>query len=92
MRHRRLLTDAERESARFIPQPPLTGNAKVPTRPKMLCPSPAQLTEKAGVSPSPMNVVIKTPEQIEQMREAGKLAAEIAERIGEYVKPVVTTE
>jgi Xaa-Pro aminopeptidase len=39
-----------------------------------------------------MNVVIKTPEQIEQMREAGKLAAEVLEMIGEYVKPGVTTE
>ena len=38
-----------------------------------------------------MNVVIKTPEQIEQMREAGKLAAEVLEMIGEYVKPGVTT-
>ena len=39
-----------------------------------------------------MSVVIKTPGQIEQMREAGKLAAEVLEMIGEYVKPGVTTE
>lgn len=39
-----------------------------------------------------MNVVIKTPEQIAKMREAGKLAAEVLEMIGEYVKPGVTTE
>ncbi|WP_348678525.1 M24 family metallopeptidase, partial [Alcanivorax profundi] len=39
-----------------------------------------------------MNVVIKTPEQIAKMREAGKLAAEVLEMIGEHVKPGVTTE
>ena len=38
-----------------------------------------------------MNVVIKTPEQIAKMREAGKLAAEVLEMIGEHVKPGVTT-
>ena len=39
-----------------------------------------------------MNVVIKTPEQIAKMREAGKLAAEVLEMIGEHVKAGVTTE
>lgn len=39
-----------------------------------------------------MNVTIKTPEQIEKMREAGRLAAEVLEMIGEYVQPGVTTE
>lgn len=39
-----------------------------------------------------MNVTIKTPEQIEKMREAGRLAAEVLELIGEYVQPGVTTE
>ncbi|EKF75103.1 methionine aminopeptidase [Alcanivorax hongdengensis A-11-3] len=39
-----------------------------------------------------MTVIIKTPEQIEKMREAGRLAAEVLEMIGEYVQPGVTTE
>ncbi len=39
-----------------------------------------------------MNVTIKTPEQIEKMREAGRLAAEVLEMIGEYVQPGITTE
>lgn len=38
-----------------------------------------------------MAIVIKTPEQIEKMRIAGKLAAEVLEMIGEHVKPGVTT-
>lgn len=39
-----------------------------------------------------MAIVIKTPEQIEKMRVAGKLAAEVLEMIGEHVKPGVTTD
>lgn len=39
-----------------------------------------------------MSIVIKTPEQIEKMRVAGKLAAEVLEMIGEHVKPGVTTD
>src|SRR5450755_2716208 len=39
-----------------------------------------------------MSVSIKTPEQIEQMRVAGRLAAEVLELIVPYVKPGVTTE
>lgn len=39
-----------------------------------------------------MNVTIKTPEEIDKMRVAGRLAAEVLEMIGEYVKPGVTTE
>jgi len=39
-----------------------------------------------------MTVSIKTPEEIEKMRIAGRLAAEVLEMIGEYVKPGVTTE
>lgn len=38
-----------------------------------------------------MTVTIKTPEEIEKMRVAGKLAAECLDMIGEYVKPGVTT-
>ena len=39
-----------------------------------------------------MTVSIKTPEDIEKMRIAGRLAAEVLEMIGEYVKPGVTTD
>lgn len=38
-----------------------------------------------------MNVTIKTADEIEKMRIAGRLAAEALEMIGEYVKPGVTT-
>ncbi|MDX1694774.1 MAG: type I methionyl aminopeptidase [Ketobacteraceae bacterium] len=41
---------------------------------------------------NPMPVTIKTPEEIEKMRVAGRLAAEVLEMIGEYVQPGVTTE
>ena len=39
-----------------------------------------------------MTVTIKTSDEIEKMRVAGRLAAEVLEMIGEYVKPGVTTE
>ena len=39
-----------------------------------------------------MPVTIKTPEEIEKMRIAGRMAAEVLEMIGEYVLPGVTTE
>src|SRR5690625_5840122 len=39
-----------------------------------------------------MSIVIKTPEEIEAMREAGQLAAEVLEMITPYVQPGVTTE
>ncbi|OEY67025.1 type I methionyl aminopeptidase [Marinobacter sp. X15-166B] len=39
-----------------------------------------------------MQVSIKTPEEIEKMRVAGRLAAEVLEMIGDYVKPGVSTE
>src|SRR5690606_321192 len=38
-----------------------------------------------------MTVTIKTAEEIEKMRVAGRLAAEVLEMLGEYVKPGVTT-
>lgn len=38
-----------------------------------------------------MTVSIKTPDEIEKMRIAGRMAAEVLEMIGEYVKPGVTT-
>lgn len=39
-----------------------------------------------------MTVTIKTAEDIEKMRIAGRLAAEVLEMIGDYVVPGVTTE
>lgn len=39
-----------------------------------------------------MSIIIKTPELIEKMRVAGRLAAEVLEMIEEHVKPGVTTD
>lgn len=38
-----------------------------------------------------MSITIKTPEEIDKMRVAGRLAAEVLEMIGPFVKPGVTT-
>ena len=38
-----------------------------------------------------MSVTFKTADEIEKMRVAGRLAAEVLEMIGDYVKPGVTT-
>ncbi|VEA06094.1 methionine aminopeptidase [Salmonella enterica subsp. salamae] len=38
-----------------------------------------------------MAISIKTPEEIEKMRVAGRLAAEVLEMIEPYIKPGVTT-
>lgn len=38
------------------------------------------------------DITIKTPADIEKMRIAGRLAAEVLEMIGEHVKPEVTTD
>ena len=39
-----------------------------------------------------MSVTIKSPDEIEKMRIAGRMAAEVLEIIGDYVKPGTTTE
>ena len=39
-----------------------------------------------------MTVTIKTPEEQEKMRVAGRLASEVLDMIGDYVKPGVTTD
>ena len=39
-----------------------------------------------------MSATIKTPEEIEKMRVAGRLAAEVLEMIGPHVQPGVTTD
>lgn len=38
-----------------------------------------------------MHVTLKTPEEQEKMRIAGRLAADVLDMIGEYVKPGITT-
>lgn len=38
-----------------------------------------------------MNVIVKSPAEIEKMRVAGKLASEVLEMIGEHVKPGIST-
>lgn len=39
----------------------------------------------------PMNITIKTPEERDKMRIAGRLTADVLDMIGEHVKPGVTT-
>jgi methionyl aminopeptidase len=39
-----------------------------------------------------MKITIKTPEQLARMREAGRLASEVLDIIGEYVKPGISTD
>ena len=39
-----------------------------------------------------MSVTLKSPQEQQKMREAGRLAAEVLDLIGEYVKPGVTTD
>ena len=39
-----------------------------------------------------MAVIIKTPDEIEKMRVAGRLAAEVLEMIGDHVRPGVSTD
>ena len=41
---------------------------------------------------SSMNVTIKTPEEQDKMRVAGRLAADVLDMIGEHVQPGVTTD
>src|SRR6478609_1766486 len=38
-----------------------------------------------------MSVKIKTPEQLEKMRVAGRLTSEVLDMIGEHVKPGIST-
>src|SRR5687768_15210336 len=40
---------------------------------------------------SPMPITIKTPDEIEKMRVAGRLAAEVLQVVAPYVKPGVST-
>jgi methionyl aminopeptidase len=56
-----------------------------------LPPHPLGLRRRHPIS-HPMNVTIKTPEETEKMRIAGRLAAEVLDMIAEHVVPGVTTE
>ena len=38
-----------------------------------------------------MNVTIKSPEEQDKMRVAGRLAADVLDMIGEHVQPGITT-
>src|SRR5690349_21648422 len=55
-------------------------------------PTPSLHYSLAVSFPSLMAVTVKTPDQIEQMRIAGRLAAEVLELLVPHVKPGVTTE
>jgi methionyl aminopeptidase len=44
-----------------------------------------------GLIPEPMAVTIKTPAEQDQMRVAGRLAADVLDMIGQHVRPGVTT-
>ncbi len=46
---------------------------------------------KPANHPSCMNVTIKTPDEQDKMRVAGKLAADVLDMIGEHVQPGITT-
>jgi len=39
-----------------------------------------------------MSITLKTPAEIEQMRVAGRLAAQVLDMIGEHIKPGISTE
>lgn len=39
-----------------------------------------------------MSVIIKTPDEIEKMRTAGRLASEVLDMIGQHVQPGISTE
>jgi len=54
------------------------------------CPAPDAKRGKV-LDNSPMKVTIKTPEDIEKMRVAGRLAAEVLQVVAGHVKPGVTT-
>src|SRR5512137_2873862 len=45
----------------------------------------------AGLTPPPVAVAIKSPEDIEKMRVAGRLAAELLDFLAPHVQPGVTT-
>ena len=49
-------------------------------------------TAETGKFLKNMAIIIKTPEEIEKMRVAGRLAAEVLEMIGEHVQPGITTD
>jgi len=70
--------------ARFIPYRPTANNADLLEF--------RRIEGRVGHSPlSTMHVTIKTPDEQDKMRVAGRLAAEVLDMIGDYVKPGITT-
>ena len=57
------------------------------TGPRQGVPMPRRLGDNGG-----MSITIKTPEEIEKMREAGRLAAEVLDVMAEHVRPGISTE
>ena len=41
--------------------------------------------------PAARGVVLKTPEQVEEMKEAGRLSAKVLRKLGEMIRPGVST-
>src|SRR3546814_1201863 len=73
-----------------------SSGADVPGRVPGACrgsPSAARPAESGRIDDNfPMTIHLKTPEEIEKMREAGRLAAEGLQVVAPHVKPGVTTE
>ena len=57
------------------------------TGPRQGVPVARRLGDNGG-----MSITIKTPEEIEKMREAGRLAAEVLDVMAEHVRPGISTE
>lgn len=53
--------------------------------------NPAPIGQPMNSDPARVSVNIKTPEEIEQMRVAGRLASDVLRIIAEHVRPGVTT-
>src|SRR3546814_17061757 len=68
-----------------------SSGADVPGRVPGACrgsPSAARPAESGRIDDNfPMTIHLKTPEEIEKMREAGRLAAEVLQVVATHVKP-----
>ncbi len=53
---------------------------------------PSEQCLTGHLDPQPMHITIKSPEEQQKMRDAGRLAAEVLDMIGPHVVPGVTTE
>ena len=75
--------------ARFIPYRP-DANNRAPFEWTRACRRPR--SGEPAVTSKAMRIDLKTPDDQEKMRVAGRLAADVLDMIGEYVKPGVKTE